>query len=93
MRDLGIRAGQYTWISRGNLPPIAMGGLRGVELCDPGRTRTFNLTIKSRLLCQIELRGLSLVPRLMQRDPPQYSYSLAHSARDSLRGDGAIPQV
>ena len=25
--------------------------------CDPGRTRTFNLTIKSRLLCQIELQG------------------------------------
>ena len=24
---------------------------------DPGRTRTFNLTIKSRLLCQIELQG------------------------------------
>ena len=35
-----------------------LAGDTGTATCDPGRTRTFNLTIKSRLLCQIELQGL-----------------------------------
>ena len=35
--------------------PVLMSGLKG----DPPRTRTWNLLIKSQLLCQLELAGLN----------------------------------
>jgi hypothetical protein len=54
------------------LIPRTMGGGTArdtVPSGDPGRTRTFNQAIKSRLLYQIELRGPAYpTTRLAQRD-------------------------
>ena len=43
------------------LPTLTLGGVRRrVFYYDPPRIRTWNLLIKSQLLCQIELAGLVL---------------------------------
>ena len=69
------------WITTGAFELASTPIRSGVCLYDPPRTRTWNLLIKSQLLCQIELAGLTENQLYNGSDALSTALPTSHSTR------------